>query len=343
MAHANLVSDTHLSSAENTLVDRFGRQVTYLRLSVTDRCNFRCIYCMDEEMDFLPRSKILSIEEMLIVAEAFVDLGVTKIRLTGGEPLIRNGILELCERTSALPKLKELAITTNGVKLQTMADNLVSAGVSRINISLDSLKPDRFKKMTRTGNLEEVLKGIDSATKAQFQRIKINSVLMRDVNDDEILDLAQFALERGFDISFIEEMPLGNVASHTREETQCTSDWAATQLRRRFDLALSNQTTGGPSRYYSVAGFDGRIGFISPISNNFCATCNRVRMTTEGRLLLCLGNEHSVDLKEVLRKSGNSIDAVKTKIKQSMQLKPERHHFDPSSVDIVRFMNMTGG
>ena len=330
-------------SQTNQLVDSFGREVNYLRLSVTDRCNLRCTYCMAEEMTFLPKQQILSLEELRDVAAAFVALGVNKIRLTGGEPLIRQDILKLVGSLSRLAGLDELTMTSNGIMLPTMAQSLKEAGLSRINISIDSLRAERFKTLTRVGNLDQVLAGIQAATEAKFQRVKLNAVILAGFNDDEVLDLARFAIDRQMDISFIEEMPLGEISSHQRATTQITSDTIREQLSREFTLIDSAETTGGPSRYARVANTESKIGFISPLSNNFCSTCNRVRLTAEGRLLLCLGNEHSVDLRAVLRNHPGDSKRLKQTIVEAMNIKPERHYFDPEQVDIVRFMNMTGG
>ena len=330
-------------SQTNQLLDSFGRQVNYLRLSVTDRCNLRCTYCMAEEMTFLPKQQILSLEELRDVAAAFVALGVNKIRLTGGEPLIRQDILTLVSSLSELPGLEELTMTSNGIMLPTMAQSLKQAGLSRINISIDSLRAERFKTLTRVGNIDQVLAGIEAATAAKFQRVKLNAVILAGFNDDEVLDLARFAIEREMDISFIEEMPLGEISSHQRATTQITSETIREQLSREFTLIDSAETTGGPSRYVRVANTESKIGFISPLSNNFCSTCNRVRLTAEGRLLLCLGNEHSVDLRAVLRNHPGDSKRLKETIVEAMSIKPERHYFDPEQVDIVRFMNMTGG
>lgn len=326
-----------------SLIDPFGRTVDYLRLSVTDRCNFRCTYCMAEDMTFLPRQQILSLEELRDAASAFVELGVRKIRLTGGEPLIRRDILKLVGSLAALPGLDELTMTTNGAYLPKMAQPLKDAGMSRINISIDSLKPERFKELTRVGELEQVIAGIDAAGAAQFKKIKLNAVILAGFNDDEVLDLAQFAVDRGMDISFIEEMPLGEISSHKRVNTQITSSQIREQLESKFTLTDSAETTGGPSRYARVASSESKIGFISPMSNNFCESCNRVRMTAEGRLLLCLGNEHSLDLREILRAHPGDAELLKSSIITAIADKPERHYFDPEQVDIVRFMNMTGG
>lgn len=332
-------------TAPPVLIDSFSRRVSYLRLSVTDRCDFRCVYCMAEDMTFLPRHQVLSLEELSQVASAFATLGVTKIKVTGGEPLIRRDVIELFQNLGRLG-LKDLSLTTNGARLAEHAQALVAAGVHRVNISLDSLDPTNFRRMTRVGNLADVLRGIEAAQAAGFARVKLNSVIMRSQNLHEVCALAEFALERGLDISFIEEMPLGQVLSHLRRDEYVASEEIRTLLAERFDLTPSTASTGGPSRYYQAKGSANRIGFISPHSHNFCATCNRVRVSAEGRLLLCLGNEHSVDLKAVLRNAhpGEGETQLRDAIVKAMALKPERHHFDlAQEPQVLRFMNATGG
>ena len=329
--------------AKPALVDPFGRTVNYLRISVTDRCNLRCVYCMAEDMTFLPREQLLSLEEIETIASAFVPLGVNKIRLTGGEPMVRNGIVGLCEKLSALDGLNELVMTTNGVLLDKYAKPLADAGVKRLNISLDSLHAKRVKKITRHGKLEDVLRGIETARTAGFERIKLNAVVLAGVNDDEVADLAEFALSRDFDISFIEEMPLGKINSHSRSDTQIDNRTLAQRLAERYEFEPTKESTGGPSRYNNVKGYRGRIGFISPMTDNFCSDCNRVRLTSEGRLLLCLGNEHSLDLREIVRDNANAKTDLQAAIQEAITRKPEKHHFNTDKTDIIRFMNMTGG
>lgn len=325
------------------LIDPFGREVTYVRLSITDRCDFRCVYCMAEEMEFLPRSEILSLEEITLVAKAFVELGVSKIRLTGGEPLVRKGVVDLARSIGDIPGLGALVMTTNGSRLAPMAEALRAAGVRRMNISLDSLKPERFRQLTRVGELQHVLSGIEAARQVGFESVKLNVVVLRNRNHDEVVDLVRFAVERELDISFIEEMPLGHVAERTRGEEFYPSDAIRRDLSECFELLPSNHVSGGPARYWDVAGYRTRVGFISPHSQNFCASCNRVRVTSEGRLLLCLGNEHAVDLRGVLRESG-SLEVVKSAIKDALALKPERHHFNLGEAPVIlRHMNHTGG
>ena len=329
------------------LVDNFDRTIRYLRLSVTDRCNLRCTYCMAEEMTFLPKSKVLSIEEMALVGKAFVELGVEKIRLTGGEPLVRNGVVDLANRLSRLDGLRELVMTTNGVLLEKYAQPLKDAGISRLNISIDSLRAERFQSLTRFGQLEDVLRGIDQARAVGFAKIKLNAVVLKGTNDDEVVDLTRFAVTHGLDISFIEEMPLGEISSHARTDTVISNLSVREQISSEFTLEASDfsDAASGPSKYLKIADSDTKVGFISPMSDNFCASCNRVRVTAEGLLLLCLGNEHSLDLRALIRDSNetDAADALKQAIIGSMQRKPERHYFDPKDITITRHMSATGG
>ena len=326
------------------LIDGFGREITYVRLSVTDRCDFRCVYCMSEDMTFLPRQQVLSLEEIYRVGRVLVELGVKKIRLTGGEPLIRQNILWLVEKLVALDGLQELTMTTNGSRLKTLAQPLKDAGLDRINISLDSLNATRFHEITRTGHLSDVLAGITAAQQAGFQRIKLNSVIMRHRNDDEILTLVNFARQQQLDLAFIEEMPLGNISEHQRIDTYISNEEVRQRIAQEYALLPATDNTGGPARYYRMSDSQSRIGFISPHSHNFCDSCNRVRVTVEGRLLLCLGNEHSADLRAPLRAHSQNDQPLIDTIINALPLKPERHYFDlDESPQIVRFMNMTGG
>ena len=326
------------------LIDRFGRTVDYLRISITDRCDFRCVYCMAEDMTFLPRAQILTLEEIATLAKAFAELGVKKIRITGGEPLVRKGALELLQTLGQIESLHELVITTNGSQLETMATALKAAGVKRINISLDTLDADKFKAITRTGDLRQVLRGIDAVNAVGFERVKINAVILKDRNHLEVGDLVQYAVDKGIDISFIEEMPLGVVAKHDRSEAYYSSALIKQDLTETFSLVASLEKTGGPSNYFKVAGTQTRVGFISPHSDNFCSTCNRVRLTVEGRLLLCLGNDHSVDLKAVLRANPGNMTILKQAIVDAMLIKPEKHEFNIHEQPVIlRYMSMTGG
>ncbi len=335
-----------MADNQTQLIDNFGRRVSYVRISITDRCDFRCVYCMDEEMTFMPREQLLTLEEIAFLVRAFCELGVEKVRITGGEPLVRRNVDWLIEQIGSLKhttSLKELNLTTNGSQLPKYAEKLAAAGMDRINISLDSLNADRFRELTRTGELTQVLDGIDAAKQAGFKRIKLNAVIMKGRNDDEIVDLAQFAIDNDLDISYIEEMPLGQV-THSRNESYCSSDEVLATLQKHFDLQNSIANTGGPSRYYQVAGSKSKIGFISPHSHNFCESCNRVRVTTEGRLLLCLGQEHSMDLRDIIRRHPGDIDQLKQAIIKSMDIKPKGHDFNIKEQPIIfRHMSVTGG
>jgi len=327
-----------------SLIDRFGRNIDYLRISVTDRCDLRCIYCMSEDMKFVPRSQLLTLEEIVRIGRSFVDLGVSKIRITGGEPLTRCNILKVFRELGELEGLKDLTLTTNGTLLTRYARSLKDAGVTRINISLDTLDADRFKRITRVGDINKTLSGIDAALEAGFRRIKINSVILKNRNHDEVLDLVEFVKDRGIDISFIEEMPLGIIGDHNREETYYSSDEILRDLQGHMEIMPTMEQTGGPSRYYRVSDSETRVGFISPHSHNFCEHCNRVRLTSEGRLLLCLGQEHSVDLRRVVRGNPGDDISLERAIIKSMEIKPRGHDFDLSTAPIIfRHMSATGG
>jgi cyclic pyranopterin phosphate synthase len=327
----------------NSLSDGFGRKIEYLRLSITDRCDFRCIYCMSEDPCFLEREQVLSLEELAFIGRAFTELGVSKIRLTGGEPLVRSDCDRLVAQLAALPGLKDLSMTSNGSRLAKLAPALKAAGLNRLNISLDTLKSELFTTLTRNGKLERVLKGIDVAKAAGFDRIKINAVILKGRNENEIIDLLEYCRQKQLDIAFIEEMPLGVMEERSLPRHMSSSD-VREIINQRWPLSLSSKRTGGPARYYSMADSPIHIGFISPHSHNFCHECNRVRVTAEGRLLLCLGNEHSLDLKQIIRSHPGNIDVLKQAIFEAIQRKPKEHHFDdPNQVQILRFMNSTGG
>lgn len=330
-----------IASPSEMLADRWGRRITYIRLSVTDRCDFRCRYCMPLRTQFLPKKMIMSLEECLRVARAFSHLGVRKVRLTGGEPLVRPGVAGLCRQIAALPDVAEVAITTNGSQLPKIARELKDGGVRRVNISLDTLDEEKFRALTRTGDLRAVLRGIDAALSADFPGgIKLNAVMMRGVNDRELPQLAAFAFQRGMDISFIEEMPLGDVG-YRRGETYYSAEDALAHLRETFALNPSAHDSGGPARYWQAAG-GGKIGFITPHSHNFCASCNRVRITASGRLYPCLGGDEYVDLLDAARHESD--DALAERILSAMHIKPKGHEFNVyAEAKVVRFMSATGG
>lgn len=340
--------DAILSAASSPLTDQHGRRIGYLRLSVTDRCNYRCVYCMAEDMRFMPRADLLTLSELATIGEAFVTMGVRKIRLTGGEPLIRPDLVGLVARLATLPGLDEVTLTTNGALLSQLAAPLKRAGLARINISLDSLQPERFRSLTRTGRLNDVLAGIRAAQDAGFERIKLNSVILRGRNDDEVLDLVDFARSQGLDIAFIEEMPLGLIHDHDRAHSFMSSAEILARIGQRHVLQASARSntasSDGPARFHTMHDSHSRIGVISPHSDNFCSNCNRVRVTANGQLMLCLGHEDAVDLRALLREHPGDVAPLKRGIAQAMQRKPERHVFRlDTPPQIVRFMNMTGG
>ena len=333
-----------MMQANQKLIDQFGRTVDYIRLSITDRCDFRCVYCMSEEMTFLPRDEVLSLEECARLVKVFVGLGVTKVRITGGEPLVRKNALWLFEEVGKLDGLKELVLTTNGSQLEKQAVALKKAGVKRINISIDSLNPDNFKKITRTGDLNKVLAGLQASNNAGFEGIKINTVLMRGSNENEAIDLVQFAIDKKIDISFIEEMPLGEV-DHARINTFVSNTDTLELLASKYSLLPSTEATGGPARYWRVANTSTKIGFISPHSHNFCESCNRVRISCKGELFLCLGQTDKVELMPLLRSYPNDDQPIIDAIVNSMSIKPKGHDFDLQRAEpaVIRFMSHTGG
>ena len=326
------------------LIDRHGRTISYLRVSVTDRCDLRCRYCMAEDMRFLPRDALLELEEIAVIAERFIARGVTKIRLTGGEPLVRRGVADLARRLGKQigQGLDELTLTTNGTRLADFAGDLHAAGIRRINVSLDSLDPDRFRHITRHGDLSRVLTGIAAAAAAGIA-IKINMVALKDLNVDEIPAMLAWCVEQGHDLSLIETMPLGAI-DEDRADRFVPLTAVFDDLSQRFDLTRDPRSTGGPARYWRVGASRTRLGLISPLTANFCDGCNRVRLTTEGRLYACLGHDDQVDLKTALRADGMAgLDAA---IDEALAIKPARHDFRiaPGAAPAVgRHMSVTGG
>jgi len=327
------------------LIDRYGRKIDYLRISVTDRCDFRCVYCMSEHMEFLPKSEVLSFEEVVQIASGFIARGTRKIRLTGGEPLVRRDIIQLVERLGSLigHGLEELTLTTNGSQLRRYADRLAGAGVKRINVSLDTLNEVRFREITRRGRIADVLDGIDAAAEAGL-KIKLNMVAMRGVNDDEIEPMMAFAHGRGFGLTLIEGMPLGEVGLD-RVESYLPLREMRERLAAKYTLEPTEHRTGGPARYDWVKETNGLLGFITPMSHNFCESCNRVRLTATGQLFMCLGQEDMVDLREVLRSEGPA--ALNAALDRAMMLKPKGHDFvldrDHARPALSRHMSVTGG
>jgi len=325
------------------LIDGFGRRISYLRISVTDRCDLRCRYCMAETMSFLPPHKLMAIEEIGVIADAFIARGVRRIRLTGGEPLVRRGVTDLARAIGRHlgSGLDELTLTTNGTRLATEAPFLVEAGVKRINVSLDSRDPERFRHITRTGELGKVLSGI-AAAKAAGLRIKINMVALKGLNEDEIEGMLRWCAAEVHDLTLIETMPLGAIEGD-RSDRYLPLDGVRRTLERRYTLVPLSERTGGPARYFRVAELDAKIGFITPLTENFCAGCNRVRLTAEGQLYLCLGRDDRIDLRAALREGGRpALDAA---IDRAMAAKPERHAFaiEAAQPAVARHMNVTGG
>lgn len=329
------------------LVDRFGRKITYLRLSVTDRCDLRCVYCMSETMKFLPKNELLSLDELDRLCAAFVNRGIRKIRISGGEPLVRRDIMGLFRRLSHHiddHRLDELTLTTNGTQLGKYARELWSCGVRRINLSLDSLNADQYRRITRRGDLKDALYGLDAAQNAGLA-VKINVVVLKGINDHEIEDLILFAHDRGADISLIETMPLGDVGVH-RADQYVSLSAVRESLERRFTLEESSYASGGPARYVTVKETGRRLGFITPLSHNFCESCNRIRVTCTGTLYSCLGQNNAIDLRAPLRASANN-QLLDHAIDAAIRDKPAGHDFSvertAGSAGIDRHMSVTGG
>ncbi len=335
--------------ADKPLIDPYLRPITYLRLSVTDRCDFRCTYCMSEDMTFLPKRDLLTLEELDRMASAFIGFGVTKLRITGGEPLVRRGILgffQAMKRHLETGALKEITLTTNGSQLARFAGDLAAAGVRRVNISLDTLDAEKFARITRRGRLEQVLDGIEAALAAGL-RVKLNAVAIRGFNEDELFDLTGFCADKGLDLTFIEVMPMGDM-----DEAQRLGEyWPLTDLRaqlaERFTLTPLTERTGGPARFVRLEETGQKVGFIQPLSHNFCESCNRVRMTCTGQLYTCLGQDGMSDLKPALRDHPDDDAPLKEAIRTAIALKPRGHDFDYSRQRVSgrtnRHMSHTGG
>lgn len=336
--------------SDQSLIDPFGRMVSYLRVSVTDRCDFRCVYCMAENMTFLPKKELLTLEELDRLCTVFIDKGVKKLRLTGGEPLVRKGIMELVNSLSRHLKtgaLEELTLTTNGSQLHRFADDLYKAGVRRINVSLDTLDADKFAKITRWGQLSQVYRGLEAAKRAGLQ-VKINTVALKGVNEDEIETMLNWAISENYDFTLIETMPLGEI-DEDRTEQYLPLSLVRSRLEENFELTPIPYKTGGPARYYKANntsdGSSGRIGFITPMTHNFCESCNRVRLTCTGTLFMCLGQDDAADLRAPLRASeGNEL--VSNAIDEAISRKPKGHDFiidRNQAPSVSRHMSTTGG
>ena len=329
------------------MIDPFGRHITYLRVSVTDRCDFRCVYCMAEDMTFLPKAEVLSLEELERLCGAFVRRGVRKLRLTGGEPLVRKNVMSLIRglgRHLDSGALDELTLTTNGSQLGKYAKELAAIGVKRLNVSMDTLDPARFRELTRWGDLDQVMRGLDAAQEAGL-RIKINAVALRGVNDAEFGDLIRWTHGRGMDLVLIEVMPMGEIGE-TRLDQYMPLSLVRSEIAKEFTLVESDYRTGGPARYFTVAETGGRLGFITPLTHNFCESCNRVRLTCTGTLYMCLGQEDAADLRAPLRAS-ESDDELDRAITAAIARKPKGHDFvidrRHSGPAVPRHMSVTGG
>ena len=331
---------------KNKLIDPFGREINYLRVSVTDRCDFRCTYCMSEDMQFLPKKDVLSLEEIEEICKSFMKLGTRKIRLTGGEPLVRKGIMQVINNLGKEvgKGLDELTITTNGSQLETKAEELFNAGVRRINVSLDHLDPIKFKEITRWGDLDKVKAGLKVAKEIGL-KIKINTVAISEFNEYHLADILNWCGEENFDMTIIEVMPMGDIGKDTRYGQYLPLSKVRAELEKTFTLTDIPERTSGPARYVSVKETGRNLGFITPLTHNFCESCNRVRLTCTGTLYMCLGQDDNADLKTVLREQGP--DALENAIRHAIGRKPKGHDFEisrqSSNVSVNRHMSLTGG
>jgi len=331
------------------LIDPFQRAISYLRVSVTDRCDFRCVYCMSENMTFLPKKELLTLEELDRMCSTFIRLGVEKLRITGGEPLVRRDIMTFLRSMSRHLErgaLKELTVSTNGSQLARFADDLYAAGVRRINVSLDTLDEDKFARVTRWGRLPQVMKGIDAALAAGL-RVKINTVALKGFNEDELFTLVEWCASRDIDLTFIEVMPMGDLGGEDRIGQYWSLKDLRVELSKQFTLTELSHRTGGPARYVKLEETGQQIGFITPLSHNFCESCNRVRLTCTGELFMCLGQEDNADLRTALRANPDSDAVLEDAIRAAIRLKPKGHDFDYSRQEadgqVSRHMSHTGG
>ncbi|MEO9903562.1 GTP 3',8-cyclase MoaA [Nisaea sp.] len=330
------------------MLDPFGRDISYLRVSVTDRCDFRCVYCMSENMTFLPKSDILSLEELDRMCSAFVGLGVRKLRFTGGEPLVRRNIMSLfrnMQRHLESGALEEVTVTTNGSQLGRFAHELYDCGVRRVNVSIDTLDPEKFRAITRWGRLDQVLEGIETAKRAGL-KVKINAVALKGVNDVELGDMLQWCGDNGYDMTVIEVMPMGDIGGEDRVDQYLPLSMVRAKLAERFTLTDNEYKTGGPARYVDVGETGGRLGFITPLTHNFCESCNRVRLTCTGTLYMCLGQDDAADLRAPLRTSESDAPLVAA-IEEAIGRKPKGHDFiidrRHNGPAVSRHMSVTGG
>ena len=335
-----------IEEGQKELIDPFGRKISYLRVSLTDRCDFRCVYCMAEHMTFLPKAEVLSLEEIEKLCSAFINLGTKKIRLTGGEPLVRKNVLTLIEKLGKKigSGLDELTITTNGSQLSRYSEKLYEFGIRRVNVSIDTLNHDLIKKITRWGNLKKVLEGIEVAKKAGIS-IKINAVALKNVNEYQIENMMKWAHSEGHDFTIIETMPMGEI-SENRNDQYLPLSLVRSRLKEKYTLVDTNYNTGGPARYVNVKETGGKLGFITPLTHNFCESCNRVRLTCTGILYMCLGQDDSADLRKIIRNEASK-DEIEDAILKAIDRKPKGHDFEISRRKITpavqRHMSVTGG
>ena len=343
-----IVTPASTGPAPAPLIDPFAREISYLRVSVTDRCDFRCVYCMAEDMTFLPKADVLTLEELARLCNAFVDMGVRKLRLTGGEPLVRRNIMwlirELGQRLNG-GGLDELTLTTNGSQLAKYADQLFEAGVRRVNVSIDTLDPESFRTITRWGKLEQVMEGLAAADRAGLA-VKINAVALKGVNEDELADMLQWCGDRGYDMTVIEVMPMGDIGGENRVDQYLPLSMVRSKLSKRFTLTDIPYMTGVPARYMQVEETGGRLGFITPLTHNFCESCNRVRLTCTGTLYMCLGQDDAADLRTPLRASEANVPLADA-IREAISRKPKGHDFiidrRRPRAPVARHMSVTGG
>lgn len=338
----------------NKLIDNFGREISYLRVSITDRCNYRCIYCQSEKkFEFIPHQEILRFEEIVEIVQEAVNLGITKVRITGGEPLVRKGVVDFIKKLREIKKLEDISLTTNSFFLSEYAEKLKDAGLNRVNISLDSLQEEKYKKITRGGSLEKALKGINSALKAGLLPIKINTVLIRGINDDEVEDFVRLTLERPLNIRFIEFMPSGEEVINEFENKFISVQEIKEKLIKKYLLnPIKISTANGPAKYFQIKGGEGTIGFITALSQHFCKTCNRIRLTSEGKLRPCLFSNKEIDIKKVIRKLVRDKEneqflrkkIIRDKLKEAVKLKPEGHKLNIKNQENLSFqMSRIGG
>lgn len=330
------------------MIDPFGREVSYLRVSVTDRCDFRCVYCMSEDMTFLPKTELLTLEELDRLCSTFIDMGVRKLRITGGEPLVRRDIMWLFKRLGRhldTGVLDELTVTTNGSQLRRFSKELYDCGVRRINVSLDTLNADKFKAITRWGRFDQIIDGLQAAKEAGL-KVKLNTVALKGVNDDELHQLVRWCGDEGFDLTFIEVMPMGDLGTENRLDQYWPLSMVRAELAKEWTLDESSHRTGGPARYWTVRETGQKLGFITPLTHNFCESCNRVRITCTGMLYMCLGQDDSANLRDPLRQTDDDTQ-LQEAIREAIARKPKGHDFiidrDSENVSVSRHMSVTGG